>query len=82
MTQTFIRGTPRETEPQRLGWAILDMGHVYIPRTWATREEAEAELEDLLAPFPPESLWRARIKIGEVRWIVTAVEMRRRRKVA
>lgn len=45
-------------------WAVFDLGHRYVPKAWATYEEAERIRQDLLRHYPANSVWRTRLTVG------------------
>jgi hypothetical protein len=49
------------------GFVILDVvaGRRYIDRLYATREEAQRELDSLLKPYPDGHEWRRRLEVAE-----------------
>lgn len=48
------------------GFGIIDLkrGQLYIPRLWASAEEAEAERAELLRGYPPDHEWAQRLKVA------------------
>lgn len=56
------------------GPRLRPVGARYLPRTWPTRCEADAELWALLQPYPAGHTWRARLHVVEC----TAAPLRRR----
>jgi len=46
-------------------WLVVDAstGRPYVTRPYATRADAEAELQELLEPYPPGSMWTARLRV-------------------
>lgn len=55
-----------------MSWQISDRGNRlgkpcrYIDVWFATRAEARAELQELLKPYPPTSIWRKRLIVTRV----------------
>lgn len=49
-------------------WGIWDVstGRAYVNRTWPTQEEAHAERQELLAPYPDGHEWRRRLIVRAV----------------
>ena len=43
---------------------MFDLGHRYVPKAWATYEEAERIRQDLLRHYPANSVWRTRLTVG------------------
>jgi hypothetical protein len=53
------------TKEPAVGWVIYDLEarHRYIPRVWPSKAAADAELSDLLQPYPAGDEWRRRLVV-------------------